>query len=149
MLPDYFLRYFTLNLFFANECESISGQAGTSLKVVVNAHIQGFIQAYGERETHSLAQGMGVDNWQVRHFTAKDDKVLRQILKCSTSKPPAWTELNRIWTPSSQEEDGDSQSTKDTTATDMVRGATIEEKTFCLLTRPFSVSKEYHAFSAS
>ncbi|MDA4133247.1 MAG: hypothetical protein OK454_09020, partial [Thaumarchaeota archaeon] len=35
----WFLRYFTLNLHFANECEAISGRSGTTLKTVVNGHI--------------------------------------------------------------------------------------------------------------
>lgn len=131
---DNFLRYFTLSLFFANECESISGQTGTSLKTIVNAHVQGFIQAHGERETQSLAQGMDSDNWQVKDFTAKNDEILRQILECSTSNPPPWTELNRIWTPTTQEleEVKESQSTKDSTATDTAQGAIVEEKTFLL-----------------
>ncbi|KAL7619654.1 hypothetical protein AAE478_010195 [Parahypoxylon ruwenzoriense] len=58
----YFLRYFTLNLFFANEFEAISGRVGISLKNIVNGHIQDFIKAHEDRENQILAQGMSADN---------------------------------------------------------------------------------------
>lgn len=73
----HFLRYFTLNLFFANECEAISGRAGTSLKTVVNSHIKDFIEAYGDKEIKTLAQGMDADQWREKDFTAEDDEILK------------------------------------------------------------------------
>lgn len=128
----HFLRYFTLNLFFTNECEAISGRAGTSLKTIVNGHVQDFIQAHGDREKQVLAQGMDADNWQVKDFTAKDNEILKQILECSTSDPPAWTEMSKIWAPLSQEEAGEMESTEDSTAEDKVGRAIIEGETFLL-----------------
>lgn len=128
-----FLRYFTLNLFFANECESISGQAGMPLKNIVNAHAQGFIQTYAEKETQSLARGMAADNWPVKEFTAKDDEVLQQILECSSSNPPAWTQLNRICTSPAHETREESLSSDSTKAnTTAAQGAIVEGKTFLL-----------------
>jgi len=85
----HFLRYFTLNLFFANECEAISGRAGSSLKTIVNSHIRDFSKAYRDREIQTLAKGMDADNLQERDFTAHDNEILKHILACSTSDPLA------------------------------------------------------------
>ena len=131
-----FLRYFTLNLLFANECEAISGRAGTSLKTVVNSHITDFIKLYGDREAQTLAQGMSTDDWQEKDFTAKDNEILRQILECSTSDPPAWIKMSKIWAPLSQEEveeiDGTEVSETNGATKEKVRGAIIEEEMFLL-----------------
>ncbi|KAJ3543382.1 hypothetical protein NM208_g3609 [Fusarium decemcellulare] len=127
----YFLRYYTLNLFFANECEAISGRSGTSLKTVVNGHIQDFIKAHGDRENRALAQGMETDTWQDRDFTAKDNEILKQILECSTSDPPAWTRMTKIWPPLSQQTE-EMHGSEDSTAKDKIPGATIETETFLL-----------------
>ncbi|KAM5341815.1 hypothetical protein ACJ41O_014846 [Fusarium nematophilum] len=128
----YFLRYYTLNLLFANECEAISGRAGTSLNTIVNGHIRDFIKALGDKENQALAQGMDADTWQDRDFTAKDNEILKQILECDTSDPPAWTRTSKIWAPLPQEEAGEMPDAEDSTAKGKVRGATIEEQTFLL-----------------
>ncbi|KAI0525414.1 Vps54-like protein-domain-containing protein [Xylaria bambusicola] len=95
----WFLRYFTLNLYFANECESISGRSGTSLKTVVNAHIKDFIQSHGDAEKQKLAQAMESDQWKPKDFTEKDNVLLGQILECSTKDSQPWTEGSQIWIP--------------------------------------------------
>ncbi|KND92285.1 Vacuolar protein sorting-associated protein 54, chloroplastic [Tolypocladium ophioglossoides CBS 100239] len=131
----HFLRYFTLNLLFANECEAISGRAGTSLKTAVDGHIEDFIKAHRDREIQTLAQGMGADNWQDADFTAKHNEILKQILECSTSDPPVWTEMSKPSAPLSQEVeeiDGIEVTETNSTAKDKVRGATIEDETFLL-----------------
>ena len=131
----HFLRYFTLNLFFANECEAISGRAGTSLKTVVNGHIKDFVKAHGDREIQTLAQGMGADNWAVKDFTRKDTETLNLILQCSTHDPAAWAEVSKIWIPmsvASEETNGTDVAETNGTSKDKARGATIEEETFLL-----------------
>ncbi|KAK4201390.1 vacuolar protein sorting-associated protein 54, chloroplastic [Triangularia verruculosa] len=127
-----FLRYFTLNLLFTNECEAISGRAGASLKTIVNGHVQSFIQAHGDREKQVLAQGMDADNWQVKAFADRDDQILKQILECSTSGPPAWTEMSKIWEPLSEEEAGETESMEDSTAEEKVGAAVIDGEAFLL-----------------
>lgn len=132
----YFLRYFTLNLFFANECEAISGRTGTSLKTAVDNHIRDFIKVHRERQIATLAEGIGTDNWQDKVFSAKDAQVLEQILECSTSGPPMWTETSKIWMPLSQDEaeevDGKDMSETNNATKDKTRDATIEGETFLL-----------------
>ncbi|KAI1357776.1 Vps54-like protein-domain-containing protein [Xylaria arbuscula] len=98
----WFLRYFTLNLYFANECESISGRSGTSLKTVVNAHIKDFIQYHGDVEKQKLAQAMESDQWKPKDFTERDNILLNRVLECSTKDSQSWTEGNQIWIPFSE-----------------------------------------------
>ncbi|KAI1311983.1 putative GARP complex component [Xylaria venustula] len=125
-----FLCYFTLNLLFANECEAISGRAGTSLKTVVNDHILSYITAYGDRENKILADGMSSDDWQDKDFTPRDNEILELVLQCSTSDPPEWTEMSKIW--SLSREGAMSNVTKDSEVKDKARPATIDEEKFLL-----------------
>ncbi|KAK4204244.1 putative vacuolar protein sorting-associated protein 54 [Triangularia verruculosa] len=94
-----FLRYFTLNLHFANECEAISGRSGTSLKTLVNGHITDFVKLHGDAQTQQLAQGMESDQWNAADFTEKDTELLNRILECSTRDAAAWTEGTQVWYP--------------------------------------------------
>ncbi|KAK5993436.1 Vacuolar sorting-associated 54-like protein [Cladobotryum mycophilum] len=96
---EFFLRYFTLNLYFTYECEAISGRSGTSLKTVVNGHIKEFVQWHRDSEMQKLAQGMESDKWDAKDFTDKNTELLNQILGCSTGDTEAWTENTRIWIP--------------------------------------------------
>lgn len=135
----YFLRYFTLNLFFAHECEAISGRVGVLLKTAVDGHIRGFIKVQRDREIQTLAQGMSSDNWQDKDFTAGDTRMFEQVLECGTSDPAAWTDTGKIWAPLSPDEaeevDGKDVSETNSTAKDGAGSAIIEEESFLL---PFS-----------
>lgn len=130
----YFVRYYTLNLFFVNECEAISGQPGMSLKAMINGHIQDFIQAHGDRENQALAEGMGADLWQDTDFTPKDNEILQQILECSTTDPAAWTKTSKVWAPIAQDEDETTDNAEEVISKDKLRGATIDQQTFLLPT---------------
>ncbi|RDL36422.1 uncharacterized protein BP5553_05774 [Venustampulla echinocandica] len=97
-----FLRYFTLNLLFANECEAVSGRSGTALKNVVNGHIKDFIHQLAESERQALATGMEADLWAATDFTESDTEELSRLLSASTHDPEAWTAGSKIWRPPSQ-----------------------------------------------
>lgn len=97
-----FLRYFTLNLLFANECEAVSGRSGTVLKNVVNGHIKDFVHQLGESKRQALATGMEADPWNAKDFTESDTEELSRLLSASTHDPEAWTVGSKIWRPSSQ-----------------------------------------------
>ncbi|KAH7374158.1 Vps54-like protein-domain-containing protein [Cadophora sp. MPI-SDFR-AT-0126] len=92
-----FLRYFTLNLLFANECEAVSGRSGTALKNVVNGHIKDFVQHMSESERQALATGMEADPWNAKDFTDADNEELTRILSASTEDAEAWTSGSKIW----------------------------------------------------
>lgn len=92
-----FLRYFNLNLLFANECEAISGRGGTSLKNVVNGHIKEFVKQMEDSEKQSLATGMEADLWNAKDFSDDDNEYLNRILSASTQDAEAWTAGSKIW----------------------------------------------------
>lgn len=142
-----FLRYFTLNSHFANECESISIRSGTVLKNVVNVQIKDFLRGYGDTEKQKLAQAMDQDQWAARDFTGEDNEILQQVLTSSTTDAPAWTADISLWTPAPIDDDLDTyKDNKDTAASAAAgvtpasskvktRSATVDEETFLL---PFS-----------
>lgn len=101
----WFLRYFTLNLHFANECELISGRSGTPLKEEVNNQIKDFVRNHGDAEQQKLARGMESDQWGAVDFLEKDGQQLKRILDSSTSDPPEWAVGTQIWIPYPEEEE--------------------------------------------
>ncbi|KAF4970613.1 hypothetical protein FSARC_2394 [Fusarium sarcochroum] len=129
-----FLRYFTLNLYFANECESISGRSGTSLKNVVNGHIKDFVQRNRDVEMQKLAQGMESDQWNARDFNEKNTDLLNTILGSSTHDPDEWTDSTKIWISNSELEHADEEEPLETNGTskEKTRTATIDSETFML-----------------
>lgn len=129
-----FLRYFTLNLYFANECESISGRSGTSLKNVVNGHIKDFVQRNRDVEMQKLAQGMESDQWNARDFNDKNTELLNIMLGSSTRDPDEWTNSTKIWIPSSELEPEIEEEAIEANGTgkEKTRTATIDSETFML-----------------
>lgn len=133
---DFFLRYFTLNLYFANECEAISGRSGTSLKTVVNGHIKDFVQKNREAEMQKLAQSMESDQWNARDFSDENADLLQQVLESSTQDAAVWTERTKIWIPYGEIAPATSEQaateTNGTNKDKTTRTAVIEEEKFIL-----------------
>ncbi|KAM7194963.1 Vps54-like domain containing protein [Naviculisporaceae sp. PSN 640] len=137
----WFLRYFTLNLHFAIECEAISGRSGTRLKDEVNAHIKEFVTQHKDAELEKLVEGMNSDQWTSADFTEKDSELLEHILEGSTKNDSTWwTRDTNMWVPYGDEEDDenkdglpDDAATKDSAASKpKSRGAIIDEESFHL-----------------
>lgn len=95
----WFLRYFTLNLHFATECESISGRSGTPLKDEVNNQIKDFVRNHGDAEQQKLAKGMESDQWGAIDFSDEHHEQLKRILDSSTNDPAEWSVGTQIWIP--------------------------------------------------
>jgi vacuolar protein sorting-associated protein 54 len=133
-----FLRYFTLNLLFANECEAVSGRSGTALKTVVNGHIKDFIQQLGDSERQKLAQGMEADQWNARDFAEQDESALSRILDSSTQDAEDWAITSKIWLPYSDLPSTSSAPTNGTPAPptngtkQQTRTAKIDDESFIL-----------------
>ncbi|OBT67362.1 hypothetical protein VE03_03036 [Pseudogymnoascus sp. 23342-1-I1] len=138
--PTRFLRYFTLNLLFANECEAVSGRSGTVLKNVVNSQIKEFIQLLSNSQQQALAQGMDADLWAAKDFTESDDVYLERILEGSDRDPAAWSIGSKVWLPYDETNDSalpnggptSANPPQITSAREKTRPATIEEETFIL-----------------
>ncbi|CAK3839494.1 Vacuolar sorting-associated 54, chloroplastic [Lecanosticta acicola] len=88
---EFFLRYFTLNRLFADECEAVSGRGGNVLKGIVNAQISGFVQVLGTAETERTAGVLDRDTWNAEDFTEEHSTKLQRIVASMSSDPPEWT----------------------------------------------------------
>ncbi|KAJ8128913.1 hypothetical protein O1611_g4718 [Lasiodiplodia mahajangana] len=131
----WFIRYFTLNLYFANECESISGRSGTTLKIVVNGQVKDFVQHYGDAEKQKLARHMESEQWEAADFSEEDAARLNRILSCSTEDPTEWLDRLKIWIPYSNNDlgsDGAGDAQPNSNAKAGIRNACIDEETFIL-----------------
>ncbi|KAM3455716.1 hypothetical protein MY3296_002134 [Beauveria thailandica] len=136
---DMFLRYFTLNLYFANECEAISGRSGLPLKNVVNSQIKEFVQRYQNAAMQTLAQGMEADKWVAKDFNERLARQLGEILECSTHDAESWGNGNKLWVPATEllklkleEESAEREREKSSGEKEKVRAAVIESERFIL-----------------
>lgn len=85
-----FIRYFTLNRAFADDCELVSGRGGSALKSLVNAQIKDFVIQLGDSEKQCLARTMDADLWDAADFGERESQVLSRLLESSTKDPDAW-----------------------------------------------------------
>jgi len=138
--PTRFLRYFTINLLFANECEAVSGRGGTALKNLVNSQIRDFIKQMSEAEQQKLANGMDSDQWDPKDFGEKDSVLLARVLEGSTRDAEAWTVGGKVWLPYDESASDDSVTNgkgpiaNGTGTKDKARPATIDSESFILPT---------------
>lgn len=97
---SHFLRYFTLNRLFADECEAVSGQGGQALRGVINAQISGFVQVLGQGETSRISDKLDADTWNAVDVSEKDQTQIDLILGAMDKDPPEWASSTPpIWEP--------------------------------------------------
>ena len=94
---EHFVRYYTINRLFADECEAISGRSGQGLKTIVNTQLNAFVQSCGDAETQNVAQRLDADQGEAKDFQEKDSAVLLRILEGMNSDPVIWTKGLRVW----------------------------------------------------
>ncbi|KAJ5563021.1 Vacuolar protein sorting-associated protein 54 [Penicillium sp. DV-2018c] len=127
-----FLKYFTLNRLFADECEAISGRGGTALKTIVGNQIRDFITRFGDGQRHQIVNVMDADRWDARDFDDDENIILTRILDASTKDVEAWVEVSKIWiqpADNEQKEPADSANGTDKTKN---RTAIIDEQKYIL-----------------
>ncbi|KAF9246703.1 hypothetical protein DTO006G1_8066 [Penicillium roqueforti] len=131
---EQFLRYFTLNRLFADECEAISGRSGTALKTIVGNQIRDFITRFGDGQRHQIVNVMDADRWDARDFGDAENVILTRILDASTKDIEAWVEVSKIWIPHPTNEQGKIAGTAAENGTDKskVRSAVIDEQKYIL-----------------
>jgi vacuolar protein sorting-associated protein 54 len=127
-----FLRYFTLNRLFADECEILSGRSGAALKGVINNQISDFISVFAEFERQNLAQATDADKWDEKDFNEADSAVLSQILLGMTSDPPTYLRQAYIWEDQVNGTNKVETAENGTTPRDKARNAIIDEEQFSL-----------------
>ncbi|KAI9685169.1 MAG: hypothetical protein M1822_004756 [Bathelium mastoideum] len=130
-----FLRYFTINRLFADECEAVSGRTGASLKGVINQQIDSFIQIFADSERQRIATSLDADQWDAVDFGKSDEAILNRILDGMTSDPQAWTKGRTVWEELDTGANGDIPGPAETNGTtkEKVRSATIDEQRYLLV----------------
>ncbi|KAL1870632.1 hypothetical protein Plec18167_007396 [Paecilomyces lecythidis] len=129
-----FLRYFTLNRLFADECEAISGRSGTALKTVVDNQIRDFISRFGERQRHRIVEVMDSDKWDAKDFGDAENLTLSRILDASTKDIDAWLDTCKIWLHEKKPDDipTSNGTSANGTGKDKVRTAVVDEQKYIL-----------------
>lgn len=144
-----FLRYFTLNRLFADECEAISGRGGTALKTIVGNQIKDFIARFGEIQRHRIVKVMDADRWDARDFGVSENLIMTRILDASTKDIEAWVEISKIWLPENANEEGKA-SEADTpvngSGKEKVRTAVIDEQKYILPDSAVAIMRSIEEF---
>lgn len=130
-LPD-FLKYFMLNRLFADECEAISGRAGTGLKTALDAQIKEFVSRFGESQKHDIIKVMDSDKWDARDFGERENDILSRVMQGSTSDALSWVESTMIWQAPTTSNGNASNGTAGGAATAKVRSAVVDEQKYIL-----------------
>lgn len=144
-----FLKYFTLNRLFADECEAISGRGGTALKTIVGNQIRDFITRFGESQRHRIVKVMDSDRWDARDFGDSEVTVLTRILDASTKDIEAWVDVSKIWIPSSGSEQNNASEASggaNGTAKEKVRSAVVDEQKYILPDSAVAIMRSIEEF---
>lgn len=130
--PD-FLRFFTLNRLFADECEAISGSSGAVLKSVVDVQIKDFVSHFTNNERLHVVEVMDSDKWDAKDFSDAENSILSRVIEGSTSDGHSWTVTTCIWQSSGESNGANGKITNgDAVAVGKVRSAVIDEQRFIL-----------------
>ena len=145
-----FLRYFTINRLFADECEAISGRSGTQLKALVNTQINTFVRAFGDAENQRIAQTLDSDQWEAKDFKETDQALLSRILEGMSSDPAIWLQGTRVWEDPSQpaSTNGTASNGEANDAKTANRPAYIDETRYILVSSAISLLRPIDEFLA-
>ena len=129
-----FLKYFTLNRLFADECEAISGRSGTALKSVVDSQIKDFVARFGDSQKHDIIKVMDSDKWDAKDFGDHENQLLSRVIQGSTSDAQPWVESTMIWQLSTNGlKDSNGSATNGIAGTTAkVRSAVVDEQRYIL-----------------
>jgi vacuolar protein sorting-associated protein 54 len=92
-----FLRFFTLNRLFADECEAISGRGGVSLKSTVDGQIKEFVSQFGNTQKRAVIEVMDADKWDAKDFGESEASILIRVLEGGVRDAPVWYQTSMIW----------------------------------------------------
>lgn len=145
---DNFLKYFTLNRLFADECEAISGRSGMSLRTVVGNQIRDYITVFGDTQRHHIVEVMDSDHWDAKDFGDADNAILSRILGASTKDIEAWANASKIWLPAENNrgEQPANGHTVNGTGKEKVRSAVIDEQKHILPESALAMMKAIEEF---
>lgn len=144
-----FLKYFSLNRLFADECEAISGRSGTALKTVVDNQIRDFIVRFSDNQRHRIVEVMDSDKWDAKDFGDGENRTLSRILRASTADVDAWLQASKIWLrPEDIPEEAapENGTAINGSGKDKVRTATFDEQRYILPESALTIMKSIEEF---
>lgn len=144
-----FLKYFSLNRLFADECEAISGRSGTALKTVVDNQIRDFIVRFTDSQRHRIVEVMDSDKWDAKDFGDAENVTLSRILRASTADVDAWLQASKIWLrPEDIKEEAapENGTAVNGSGKDKVRTATFDEQRYILPESALTIMKSIEEF---
>lgn len=141
-----FLKYFTLNRLFADECEAISGRSGTTLKTVVGNQIRDYVTRFGENQRHSLVEVMDADRWDAKDFGDAENAVLSRILDASTKDIEAWTHASKIWLSAKTNDTDNGTPPVNGSGKEKARSALIDEQKYILSESAIAMMRSIESF---
>ncbi|KAA8642939.1 hypothetical protein EYZ11_001062 [Aspergillus tanneri] len=141
-----FLKYFTLNRLFADECEAISGRSGTALKTLVGNQIRDYITRFGDIQRHRIVEVMDSDRWDAKDFGESESTTLKRILDASTIDIEPWVEISKIWLPRTGSNDKSDATTVNGSGKDKIRSAVIDEQKYILSDSAIAMMKSIEEF---
>jgi len=121
---DWFLRYFTLNRLFTQECEAVSVRVGSGLQNVVSTQIREFLNLWQRERIRMLAECLEKDKWAPREFEDERQKGVDRIMDAATRDPEDWVRAGRIWELRDEEDNTASTPTPMPTPTAATGGGT-------------------------
>lgn len=95
--PEWFLRYFTLNRLFTQECEAVSVRVGSGLQNAVSAQIREFLDRWQKERIRTLAEGLEKDKWAPKEWDEERQAGLERLCESATRDPEVWVRSGRIW----------------------------------------------------
>jgi vacuolar protein sorting-associated protein 54 len=144
---DDFLKYFTLNRLFADECEAISGRSGTALKSIIDAQIKEFVARFGDSQKQNTVKVMDNDRWDARDFGERENELLDRVMQGSTSDAQSWVESTMIWQARTNGENGSNGSAAANGTTGAkVRSAVIDEQRYILPESAIAMLRSMESF---
>ncbi|EXJ94030.1 hypothetical protein A1O1_02423 [Capronia coronata CBS 617.96] len=146
-LPD-FLKYFTLNKLFTDECEAISGRSGAALKTVIDTQIKDFVAHFGESQKHDIIKVMDNDKWDAKDFGERESEILGRVMQGSTSDALAWIESTMIWqsAPNGSTASNGAAANGTSGAPTKVRSAVVDEQKYILPESALAMLRSMESF---
>ena len=149
LTKEAFLKYFTLNRLFADECEAISGRGGTALKTIVGNQIRDFIAKFGESQRLQIINVMDTDRWDAQDFGDTELTTLSRILDASTKDIEAWMEASKIWSSdrdSARKHSPQASNAINGSSKEKVRSAVIDEQKYILPDSAVAIMRSIEEF---
>lgn len=145
---EQFLRYFTLNRLFVDECEAISSRPGDALKEIINSHVREFLFQFAEAQRQNITQTLDADKWDAQEVSSATQTSLGHVLEGLNSTPRAWQQFVGLWDGSyaASTANGTSTTNSKSAAAEKTTHVSIDEQKYLLVTSAIAALRGMEAY---